>query len=110
MATLPIPLPVLLPDSAQLDVESLNFTDEAIVMIAGASETLRCVHFAVSARVMSIASMAEPSVIFPGSVCAAAYLCERVASTADQETVVAKSSLSGSQTLPCPMVANESPW
>src|ERR1039458_6900880 len=26
---------------------------------------------------MSIASMAEPSVIFPGSVCAAAYRCER---------------------------------
>ena len=43
MATLPIPLPVLLPDSAQLDVESLNFTDEAIVMIAGASgDTALC--------------------------------------------------------------------
>jgi hypothetical protein len=43
MATFPSPLPALLPDSAQLDVESLNFTDEAIVMIAGASgDTASC--------------------------------------------------------------------
>jgi len=35
MATFPSLLPALLPDSAQLDVKSLNFTDEAILMIAG---------------------------------------------------------------------------
>jgi hypothetical protein len=43
MAAFPSPLPVLLLDSPQLDVESLNFTDEAIVMIAGASgDTASC--------------------------------------------------------------------
>jgi hypothetical protein len=37
MATSPSPLPVLLPDHARLEVESLYRTDDAIVVIAGAT-------------------------------------------------------------------------
>ena len=43
MATSPSPLPVLLPDHTRLEVESLYRTDDAIVVIAGATaDTASC--------------------------------------------------------------------
>ena len=37
MATFPSPLPVLLPDNAHLDVESLHHTEDAMAVVAGAA-------------------------------------------------------------------------
>lgn len=43
MATFPSPLPLLLPDSAHLDVESLQHTEDAMVLVAGATgDTASC--------------------------------------------------------------------
>lgn len=43
MATSPSPLPVLLQDSAHLDVESLHHTEDAMVLVAGATgDTASC--------------------------------------------------------------------